>query len=104
MGNIPVKRKIKFLKNEKLQCNPHLGHTNPRSFLKSFFHSTNLSLRRTLYLIVTFIRYAQEGYPSSLIQIKEFSERPRIVPHEVICLNVVSRALSSNLNALLFDV
>jgi len=41
---------------------------------------------------------------SSLIQIKEFSERPRIVPCEVICLNVVARALSSNLNALLGDV
>jgi len=34
---------------------------------------------------------------SSLIQIPEFSERPRIVPHEVLNgLNVLARALSPN--------
>jgi len=33
------------------------------------------------------------GYPSSLIQIPKFSERPWIVPHEVSrSLNVVDRA------------
>jgi hypothetical protein len=36
-------------------------------------------------------------YQSSLIQVLGFSERPLIVPHEVLFgLNVVSRALSPN--------
>jgi len=59
--------------------------------------STNSISNRYFYPV------CPEGYPSSLIQIKEFSERPWIVPDEVICLNVGARALSSNLNALLFD-
>ena len=42
--------------------------------------------KRTLHLIVTFIRRAR-GCLSSLIQIVKFSERPCIVPHEVMCLN-----------------
>jgi hypothetical protein len=32
--------------------------------------------------------------PASLIQIRKFSERPYIVPNEVMRLNVDSRALS----------
>ena len=34
------------------------------------------------------------GRPSSLTQIVKVSERPCIVLHEVICLNVIARALS----------
>jgi hypothetical protein len=45
------------------------------------------------------------GHPSSLIQIPELSERPWIVPHEVLTgLDVVERALSSKIKFLLFQV
>ena len=37
-------------------------------------------------------RYGNGVVISSLIQAPRFSERPGIVPHEVICLNVVERA------------
>ena len=37
-------------------------------------------------------RYGNGAVQSSLIQAPRFSERPGIVPHEVICLNVVKRA------------
>jgi len=61
---------------------------------------------RTLPLIVTFIRYALEsnGYRSSLIQSGKFSERPRIVPPEVICPYVYQRALSPKMENGLIDI
>ena len=61
------------------------------SFLRRVSHRD-----RTSYLIVILIRRALLGRPSSLIQIPKVGERPRIVPYEVICLYVVSRALSSD--------
>ena len=82
-------------------------HVSTKLFKKLFsfdesLTSTNSISNRYFYPVCP----PEAGYPSSLIQIKEFSDPAkagRIVPHEVICLNVVARALSSNLNALLFD-
>ena len=57
-------------------------------------------IRRTLQLIVTFIRHPTfiiVAASSFLIQLVGFREKPLIVPPEIECLNVVERAFSPKL-------
>jgi hypothetical protein len=69
--NPPVKRKIFSCDFEETENRVSFGDTSPASPFGLPSDSTNLSLRRTLYLIVTFIRCAPlpRDHPSSLIQI-----------------------------------
>jgi hypothetical protein len=66
--------------------------------------SAMLPLLRTFPLIVTFIRACPLAAPSSLVQSLKFSERPGIVPPEVLSLNVGSRALSPKMIKSLIDI
>jgi hypothetical protein len=71
--NPPVKRKIFSCHFEETENRFSFGNTSPASPCGLPIYSTNLSPRRTLYLIVTFIRYGgQAVHPSSLIQIPKF--------------------------------
>jgi hypothetical protein len=72
--NPPVKRKIFSCDFEETENRFSFGHTSPASPFGLPIDSTNLSLRRTVDLIVTFIRYVplERDHPSSLIQIPKF--------------------------------
>jgi len=70
----PVKRKIFSCDFEEKENGFSFGDTSPASPFGLPMDSTNLSLRRTLNLIVTFIRCVplERDHPSSLIQIPKF--------------------------------
>jgi hypothetical protein len=70
----PVKRKIFSCDFEETENRVSFGNTSPASPFGLPIDSTNLSLRRTLDLIVTFIRCVslERDHPSSLIQIPKF--------------------------------
>ncbi len=72
--NPPVKRKIFSCDLEGTENRFSFGDTSPASPHGLPIDSTNLSLRRTLNLIVTFIRCIplERDHPSSLIQIPKF--------------------------------
>jgi len=72
--NPPVKRKIFSCDFEETENRFSFGDTSPASPFGLPIDSTNLSLRRTVDLIVTFIRCAplERDHPSSLIQIPKF--------------------------------
>jgi hypothetical protein len=67
--NPPVKRKIFSCDFEETENKFSFGDTSPASPFGLPIDSTNLSLRRTVDLIVTFIRCAplERDHPSSLI-------------------------------------
>ena len=72
--NTPVKRKLFSCDFEETGSGNSFGNTSPAGPFGLPSDSTNLSLRRTLNLIVTFIRCVplERGHPSSLIQIPKF--------------------------------
>src|SRR4030042_6070910 len=85
----PVKRKVKSSKNQEMPNESFSGRNFPFSRAIGFLRfSTNLSLRRTMYLIVTFLQYGGQTRPSIIpnpdykVQVTP-PRRGGIVPPEV---------------------
>ena len=77
-------------------CSLTIWGRSPGNAFRCFGRSL---IRRTLQLIVTFIRHPTfiVAASSFLIQLVGFREKPLIVPPEIKCLNVLQRAFSPKL-------
>ena len=76
------------------------AHLSSRLLPRSFHWSASLPRKANPHLSVISIRCASSASKHPLSKLHDSGERPCIVPHEVICLYVGTRALSPNSNLL----